>query len=268
MDLKTAYKIIGLPEDCSMEELRDKYYALTEERLPRNELEDIQNAYNVIRDHIKASTPEPEESFKNKLNNFFYHYKLHLIGGIILTIIGGFLIYSIIDAQIENYRESKLPPPEIEMMLFGDFFEQTDLTPMEEKIYNMFPDWERVKIELVYSPIDFETEYDIAAKQKSMALLAIEKPDMYIFDMHSFEMFIEDAVFAQLDAFESKEGTEDKWLLYQLEDDDKEHIYGIDLTDSDLFSGLEIEQDKKIAVILENSENFDNAMELLLKVVN
>src|SRR5690625_4495975 len=98
MDLKTAREIIGVPEDCSMEKLTEKYYELTEERLPLDELEKVQNAYNLLRDHIIATTPKPKIPFKEKVQNFFYHYRFHVFGGTILAIIIGLFAYSIISA--------------------------------------------------------------------------------------------------------------------------------------------------------------------------
>src|SRR5690625_4301967 len=117
MDLKTACEIIGVKEDCSMEELIEQYYALTEKRLTPEELEDVQNAYNVLRYHIETTTPPPKLSFKEKFNHFFYHYKIHFFGGIFLAAMIGLLGYQIVNSQIEKIKESKLPPPAVEIKI-------------------------------------------------------------------------------------------------------------------------------------------------------
>jgi len=267
MDLKKAYEIMGLEEDSTMEELTERYYALTEERLARNQIEDVQNAYNMIRDHIEATAPTPEVPLRKKISDFFYVYKLHVFGGTIAAVIIGLFAYTLIGSQIEKYKESKLPPPAIEVLFFGEYMEGTDLSPIEENIYDMFPDWERIKLDLVYSPVEMSSELDFAAKQKSTVILATERPDIYIFDKHHLEGFLEDAPLITLDPFENEPDTEDKWVLFQTDEDEEEHIYGIDLTDSDLFAGSDIADEEKIAVIREESENKENSIAFLLKAV-
>src|SRR5690625_1764202 len=180
MDLKTARKIIGVSEDFTSEELQKNYYALTEERLSREDLTRIHDAYNLLRKHIEAD--QPEVPFKEKFNNFIYHHKWHLFIGVLFTTVFGLLIYSVIGSQIEKAREAKLPPPAIEVMFFGDYYEATDLTPIEERIYDRFPEWERIKTLLTYAPSEANSEFDYAALQKSIAILTIGRPDIYIFD--------------------------------------------------------------------------------------
>lgn len=268
MDLKTAYQIMGLPEDCTMDELEKKYYELTDStRIPRDELEDIQNAYNIIRDHIEATTPPPKVPFKEKVSDFLYHYRLHLIGGSIVLIILGTLGYSIITAQIERIRDTKLDPPALEIMFYGDYYFDADLEPIENRILEMFPDWNRIKTELVYAPVEMNTEMDIAALQRSAVMLATERPDIYIFDEHHLEQIIEDAPLYPLDDFGDMTELEDKLVMNQQENDDSERVYGVDLTNSKLFSDTDIAIDTKIAVIREDSENIDNAIDFLLKAV-
>lgn len=268
MDLKTAYQIMGLSEDCSMDELTKKYYELTDStRIPPDELEAIQNAYNIIRDHIEATTPPPEIPFKEKVSDFLYHYRMHLIGGAIALILLGSLAYSIITTQIDRYRESKLDPPAIEIMFYGHYYFDADLEPIENRILDLFPEWSRIKTELVYAPSDVNTEMDIAALQRSAVMLATERPDIYIVDEHQLERMLEDAPLHPLDEFEEMAELEDKLILSQQEGDDRDRIYGIDLTESKLFADTEIEIEDKIAIVRSDSENIDNAVEFLLKAI-
>lgn len=267
MDLKTACEIFGVSEDCTMEELEKHYYALTERRLSRDELERVHDAYNVLREHIEATAPKPDIPFGQKVSNFFYHYKLHLLIGSVFAIILGLFAYSMIEARIEKAREAKLPPPAIEVMLFGEYYENTDLEVLEERIYDMFPDWERIKLELTYAPSEARSEFDIAALQKSMAILAVERPDVYIFDLEQFNKFRDQAMFVPLDIFESKPETEDRWMVFQGEEDDEEHIYAIDLTGHELFADTEIAHQEQIVAIRADAENKENAIEFLLEAL-
>lgn len=266
MDLKTACKIIGVTEDCSMDELTERYYALTEKRLPRDEIEEIQEAYNVLHAHVKETTPEPDIPFKKRMSDFFYVYKTRIFFGTIIAVVLGLFSYTFIGAQIERIKEARLPPPAVEIMFFGSYEQNADLTSVEEGMLQMFPEWERVKLEIVYSPNEVHSEMDFAAQQRSTAELTMAEPDIFILDKEHFDAFVTQWPFVQLDQFEDEVDTEDKWLVFQKEDDEREHIYGIDLTDHELFAGTEVAQDKKIAVVRED-ENLENALEFLSEAI-
>lgn len=265
MDLYTAYEIIGVKEDCSLETLNERYYVLTETKLPVDQLKEIQDAYNIIKSHIEEQTPKPKLSFGEKVGDFFFHYKTHLLAGIIIAAIVGSLGYTLIHGQIEKRKEANRPPADLEVMLLGDYMEE-DLSPLENNIQHLFPEWERIDLQLLYVPTDFNSELDMATAQKNQVTLATEKPDVYIFDQHHFDNFVKDGAFVQLDEL-ARESThkEDRFLKQKI--DEQEHIYGVDITDSPQFSGMAIESDKKIAVIRTEAHQEDNALEWLEAVL-
>lgn len=262
MDLQTAYHILGLTEDCSLQALEEQYYLLTEKRISREELEDIQTAYNIVKAHIYEVNPPPKDPFKKRIGEFFYHYRTHLIFGILGAIIIGSLGYSLISGQIEKIREANKPPADLNMMFFGDYPDD-ELTSLEDRILGEFPDWDEVDIQNVYSPIEVSSEFDIGSIQKSRIELATSEPDLYIFDEYHFELFMEEGMFFPLDEFENEQHTEDRWHMVKLMDDEEKHIYGIDISDLDLFSNLAIERFDKIAVMRLDAKNEDNALEFL-----
>jgi len=262
MNLQTAFKIIGVDVNCSLEELNEQYFALTETATGKVHLEDIQSAYNLIRAHIYETNPEPKSSFQERLEHFYHYYKFHLIFGVLAVL----LIGSLVQGQIEKKLESNKPPADIEIMFFGNYQEE-DLAPLENRIQSIFPKWERIKLELVYAPIEINEELDIGEMQTSRVKLVTAKPDIYIFDLHHFNTFIVDGLFLPLAQFENQLQTEDKWVLYQQADDDRMHIYGIKLTDHELFTGLAIASDEKIAIVRKNALNKENALDFLSKLL-
>lgn len=266
MDLHTAYKIIDLPEDCSLEELEEQYFLLTETKATMEQLEDIQIAYNIIKSHLNKINPPPKEPFKKRLGEFFYHYKTHLIFGIIGALIIGSFGYSFVNGQIEKAREANKPPAALNVMLFGNYPDE-DLTLLKDRILEKFTAWNDVDIQLVYSPIETNSEMDMGAIQKSRIELATSEPDLYIFDLYHLELFMEEGVFFSLDAFKNEPHTENRWHLYQLTDDEERHIYGIDISDLDLFSVLAIEPLEKVAVMRVDAKNEANALEFLHKIL-
>ncbi len=262
MDLHKAYSILGLPKNCSLEDLEKQYFLLTDKKISLDELEDIQSAYNIVKAHINDANPPPKDPLKTRVGEFFYHYKNHLIFGIIGALIIGSFAYSFINGQIEKAREANKPPANLNIMLFGDYPDE-EMTALENNILERFTNWDDVNIQLVYSPIEVNSEFDIGSIQKSRIELATSEPDLYIFDLYHLDLFMEEGVFFSLDEFKNEQHTEERWHLYQLMDDKEKHIYGLDLTDLDVFSGSAIESFEKIAVMRIDAENEDNALEFL-----
>lgn len=262
MDLHTAYRVMGLSEDCSLEELEEQYYLLTDKKINLDQLEEIQTAYNTIKSHIYKVNPPPKPPFKKRIEDFLFLYKNRIILIIIGVLIVGGFGYTIINGQIERIREANRPPADIDIMFFGNYPEE-DISPLEDRILELLPTWEEVDVSLVYSPIEINSEFDIGSMQKSRIELATTTPDLYIFDQYHLELFMEQGIFFSMDEFRNEPHTEDRWHLFQLEDDDEEHIYGLDISDLDLFSDLPIDPHEKIAVMRLDSDNEENVLEFL-----
>src|SRR5690625_1477733 len=262
MDLNKAYNILGLPEDCSLEELEEQYFLLTDKKITLDELEDIQDAYNVVKAHINEVNPPPKDPFKKRVGDFLFHYKNHLILGIIGVLIVGSFGYSINNGQIEKAREANKPPADLNIMLFGNYPDE-EPTTLENNILEKFTTWDDVNVQLVYSPTDVGSEFDIGSLQKSRIELATSEPDLYIFDLYHLELFMEEGAFFSLDAFKNEEHTEDRWHQYQLMDDEEMRIYGLDISDLNIFSGSAVESFEKVAVMRLDAQNEENALEFL-----
>jgi len=267
MDLKTAYKILHVQENCSMEELTKQYYALTENKLKRDELEKIQHAYNTIRADIEAKTPQQKPTFGEKAKDFLFIYRSHLVIGLIALFVVGTIGFSVIKGQIQKSKESNLPTPDIEILLFGNFDSDLDMTKIENQIYGDYSNWKRVETQLVYAPTGVDAQLSYAEQQKSSVMLATEKPDIYIFDREHYEQFLDDDAFVTLDDVFDDQSTNEQLLTYQPDNEKNEHIYGVDLTDSSLFKNTTIEDNTKIAVIRKNAKQLENAKQFLLDSV-
>jgi len=267
MELKTAYKILLVQENCSMEELTKQYYALTENKLKRDELERIQHAYNTIRADIEAKTPQRKQTFGEKAKDFLFIYRAHLVIGLIALFVVGTIGFSVIKGQIQKSEEANLPTPDIEILLFGNFDSHLDMTNIENQMYDDYPNWERVETQLVYAPTGEDAQLSYPEQQKSSVMLATENPDIYIFDREHYEQFLDDDAFVSLDDVFDDQNTDDQLLTYQPDNEETEHIYAVDLTDSSLFEGTEIEDVTKIAVIRKNAKQLENAKQFLLDSV-
>lgn len=267
MHLNEAYDILQLPENCSLEELTKRYYHLTETQLSRHELQNIQQAYNTIHAEIEKNTPKPNVSFSKKIKDFMYVYKTHLWLGLLVAFVIGVIGTAMITGVKNRVEEAKLPTPDIEILLFGDFYEKTNIEAIENTLEIYFPEWERVKTKLVYVPDSNDMRPSHHEQEKSSVMLATESPDVYIFDQAHYDKFIQDdAPFVPLDDIATDEN--EHWLSYQQNDQAKEHVYGADVSDSKLFKDTEIERHTKIAVIRQDAKNVENAKAFLLEALN
>lgn len=202
---------------------------------------------------------ENKNSLFKKIDNFFYHYKVHvLVGALILIFIATFA-YSIISNMLEERKIAK-EPTALQVLMFGDYKIGNQLPLLEANLRDAFPDWDKVNIIIEYVPSDTNSYEDISAMQRGTLTLYSEKPDIYIFDRHEYDKFIEPGSFIKLDAH----FTDNESLIKAKKENDTEaHAYAIDITDSNLFSNLEINSIEKIALISQTSERQANALEFI-----
>lgn len=270
MDLKTAYDILDIKKNCTLQELHTTFERLIKKEQSFTTLEEVKKAYQVVYTHLTNQAPifNHSQPPKARLANFFYHYKYHVIFTIIALILAGSFLYTIIGNKIDRAKDAKQPPVALELMLFGDY-EEEDFTALEQKLLNMFPEWDSISTILVYSPTEVDTEEKMAAVQKNQVIIQQEEPDIYIFDLYHFHKFIDNAPLLPLDELKNKANKkEEVFKTHQKETDDHEHIYGVDLTNHPLFSGLQIEDKEKIAVIRTEATNKDNAWLFLSQLLN
>lgn len=270
MELHQAYKVFDIPTDSTIEDLEKKYDILLRRESDQARLDKIHEAYRIIYDHLLSPNEETEKTFKKKVENFFFHYKAHVIFGTLALIIFVSFAYTLIDGQIEKKRLANLPPPQLEVMMFGEYSDE-DLSVVEERTLELLPDWDNVTFEIVYAPGETSSEFDIGALQKSVVIMATERPDMYIFDVNNYQKFIDDGPFLALNELNGElpndNISESQLKYFQQETDDLETLYGIDLIDHELFQGLAMEDKNKIAFIREGSDNEEYAIEFLSKVI-
>lgn len=206
---------------------------------------------------------EEKDTLFSKIDNFFYHYKLHMFLGTVGLIIIIWMAYSIIGNMIEEKRIEN-QPTSLNVLMFGDYKIGNQYPLLEENLKAAFPEWEPVRINIEYVPTDSESFEDIAAMQRSVAILYSENPDIYVFDQNEYDKFLEAGTYERLDDY-FPDQAEAIWV--QKENDTEEHVYGIDITDSKLFANLEINSIEKIAVINDQSERIETAIEFLQRAL-
>jgi len=289
MDIQEAYKIFGLTENSTDEEIEKQYLKwirrskasqLDSTETQSVDIEIINTAYNTIKTYRLYGTENPKEATttRDKIQHFFHYYKLHTIGVIALILI----VIAIVQGVINNYQEKKelasLPDENVSIMFFGSYL-NTGLSSTEEldkqladNVLALFPDWERVTTIINYNPREVRDGSDIGLQQKSALLLATEKPDVYIMDLEIFQLHVKTGMFLPINQSSltaDGESSKDRLHYAKSEEDTEEHLYGVEITDESLFNGVMVDNEvRKIAAIRIDAKNKQNAIDLIEKLAS
>jgi len=285
MDLREAYRILGVPESASREEVEKQYavWVRKDRALKRAQAQaeadehfdfgEINTAYRTIIDHYHQledqSKPKRDPRIE-KLDHFWTYYKYHVIGAIILIIGIVYAVNSIIESQQEKARLAALPPPDATMMMFGDFYEPK-LTNLEESVLLAKPEWQRVVFNHTYVPSQITSEFDVALQQKAIVTLVTDRSDVYMTDRNNLQNLVNQGLFRPLDEYEErlKASVGEENLVYLrtepsgLNPDEQPgelHLYTIRLPIKQEYSAL---SDEVVAGIHVGSENIENALQLI-----
>lgn len=278
MDIKEAFKLLELPEGSTMDEVEKQYMtwikrARAFQDLPDGEkpfdINKITEAYNIIK-HVNeygSISKEENKSFKNKLQHFLHYHKLHIVGVIILLIFVGSIIQTIVSNHQEKKELASLPPEDLGIMLYGDYFLLgSDVTPVSENVLSIFPTWKRVTINSNYAPTEINDTMDAGNQQKSIITLMNDQSDVYIVGEENFDQLMQLEVFQPLEPSLKDQVQEDDLIYAKSPEDESEQLYGVVMDDRTLFEGLEVKKNRKIAAIRVDADNKDNAMKLITEL--
>ncbi len=278
LDVKEAYKLLELPEDSTMDEVEEQYMKWIKrdrafQDVPNEEkpfdMTKITDAYNTIKQiNVYGSiTREEDMSFKDKLQHFLHYHKLHMAGAIILLLLVGSIIQTFVNNHQEKKELASLPPEDLGIMLFGDYFLLgSDVTPVSENVLSIIPSWKRVTINSNYAPTEINDTMDAGNQQKSVITLMQDQSDVYIVGEENFEQLIQLELFQPLDASIKNQVSEDHLIYGKSPEDKTEQIYGVVINDQSLFEGFEVKETRRIAAIRVDADKKDNAMKLMMEL--
>jgi hypothetical protein len=261
LELKKAYSILGLPNDAPMDDVDKRYTLLLKKQHSQQartnedhshpeeafDYEQINQAYRHLLQHNKekASLAFEQEYYSashrkwklDKLDHFWQYNKFRIISALLVlaVIFYGFNTY--LDKRAERIALSKLPPADIEIMFYGDFYTE-DVKKLEQALLDQMPEWKRVIITNTQIPSDPSNPYAISLQQKAVITLMTEKPDLYVMDKSTFEVLSTQQ--ALLDGKDwlgpiTAQLTEDQKLFGQSEDDLEPKLYGVDVSNNTVF---------------------------------
>lgn len=282
LETKDAYKVLGLKEGASRSEIERRYAVLfkkykmsksheQQDGSPEINFEEITDAYNLLMGYSVKSAEEQTVKKPNpllqkvgidekKAENFIHYYKFHIIIGIIVLIV----LVTTLRGCLTRID------PDINIALVGEFF-YTDSEPLKQNIKSIYPELKEVGIDGAMLSDETKGQQEYAMQMKAMVLFAAGDVDIFILDKATFEKFGKQGAFASLDEIAERlqvDKAKNRDYVLKLEDQQQEHLYGLDVSSSPIFKDSEILGDEKIAAISVKSRHYDKAvklMELMLK---
>ncbi|MEK3883576.1 J domain-containing protein [Paenibacillus sp. PL2-23] len=287
-DLKQAYKTMGLDEFAPKEEVEKRYTTLmkrersrakaegTEAQEGESDFAKVTEAYRLILSHedkkfTEAFNEQEYGKYKSmagqaqKVDHFWRYYRLHTFGAIAAIALIIYGIVSYMDHREHQRYLASLPPVDLEVSFMGLFMEPegTDIKAVNEAILPLFPDWKRVESSIIYVPQEDGSQY--AYLQKAVVTVMSEKPDIYIMDKFMFEWMGGQGALKSLEDIpelaEAAAGA--NGVKHQTEDDPAPRVYGMDLTDSELFDDIPLMKKEMIVGIRVDAPHPENAVKFI-----
>jgi hypothetical protein len=276
-DLKKAYDVLGLPEDATREQVENRYFILMKRartgqsltqangsESPAPDLTEINRAYNLVLgvETEKISTIKKQ----TKLAHFFYYYRIHVIVGIIVILVAGYMIKDGID---KRRAAASLPPANLSVSIFGNYY-FADVDLLQKNMLKLVPEWKRIDTTLVFVPPEVKSPQDMAMQQKSVLVFMTEHSELYITDEKNFKSLAAQGAFIRLDEFGGSESLNvppDKLLTARADGETGDHPYGIDVTGNPVFKGIELSGEREIIAIRATKEKWPDTRKLLEKLV-
>lgn len=276
-ELKQAYAALGLPENATREQVEKRYFILLKRSrsgkdVPESavvggegvpSISEINKAYNTVLGIETAKlTDIPKQG---KVAHFFFYYRTHVIVSVIVLIFAGFMIKEAVDKRI---AESKLPPIDLEVSVFGNYyFADPDL--LSANMLKLVPEWQRIETTVTYVPTEIRSEQDMALQQKSVLHLVTENPNLYILDELNFHSLAAQGALRKLEELPDWAALAvpgSKTVKSRSQDDTEEHLYGIDITGNPVFEGVEMSDERQIiALRINNKEDTWDLTRMLVK---
>ncbi len=210
---------------------------------------------------------------KKKVDNFFHYYKFHIIIGLVAIILVGFAAKSII-FRVE---------PDIRLGFIGEI-NTSEFDMLGTKIKEQVPEIKEISFDSATYTNRYADPQEYANVSKIMVLLSASDTNVYLLNKFAYDSYANNGVFMpleniakdlQIDVTKSnylKTRVVEEWEDPKLDQKERKVIkyrdaepvlYGIDVTDSKFFQGMNIIGPEKILVIRSGTEDLD----LILKLV-
>jgi hypothetical protein len=293
---KEAREILGVNEASSKYEIEKRYDVLmkkyqilkTDGKLDdkaKDDFEKYTDAYRILMGYEIDEPQEQQEPTKTekvfmkagidkkKVDNFLHYYKFHIIIGLVAIILVGFAVKSII-FRVE---------PDIRLGFIGEI-NTAEFDLLGTKIKEQVPEIKEISFDSANYTNRYADPNEYANVSKILVLLSASDTNIYLINKFAYDSYANNGVFMplediakdfQIDVTKSsylKTRVVEEWEDPKLDQKERKVIkyrdaepvlYGIDVSDSKFFDGMNIVGPEKILVIRTGTEDMD----LILKLV-
>jgi len=277
LEVKDAYKLLGVREGAGRDEIEKRFAVLLKkhrmsikegsENASEVNMEEIINAYNFLMGYEVKGAEEQEVDRKpnpllqkigvdeKKARNFFYYYKFHIVIGVIVLIV----LVTTLRGCLTRVA------PDLNIAFVGEFF-YSDTDGFETAIENKLPEVKEVGIDgaILSEKLDGQQEY--AMQMKAVVIFAGGDTDVFILDRPNFEKYAGMGAFMSLDELVQDLGIDrnkNRSNVLKAEEEQVEHLYGIDVSSSPLFDKGGIAGKERIAAVNVRAKHYRNAVRLI-----
>lgn len=276
LDMNEAREVLGVGKDAGRNEI-ERRYSIILKRYRINKAEEqqepgevdidrITRAYNLLMGYEEPQTEKeakaPNPLLKKmgvdegKAKNFLHYYKIHIIIGIAVLLAIVFTVRGCV-TRVE---------PDFNMAFVGQIaFNETDA--LKGIIKNELPEIKEPGFDGAFiGPEGQGGQQEYAMQMKAIVLFAAADIDLFILDEDAYKKFSAQGAFRSLDDISPKLGVDagkSKPLAVKAEDEAVEHVYGIDVSNSEVFKRSGILGEKLIAAIPVKSKQPEKAEKMI-----
>lgn len=292
-----ARKILGVFKESSRDDIEKKYEVfLKKYKILKSEgslddkaetdFQNITEAYRILMGYEvkEPKNAETAETYadkalqkagidKKKADNFFYYYKFHIIASVLVILFIVFTVRSFVTRV----------NPDITIGLIGEVNQQA-YDSFGAKIEKDIPEIKEVAFDAATLSNRFEDPQAYANRSKAMILLSVSDTDLLILSRYAYDTYAKSGPFMplediakslEIDVSKSenlKLRVVDEWTEPTNPDEERKpktyrdtepKLYGIDVSNSQYFKGVDIVGPEKILVVKAEPKNRD----LILKLI-
>ncbi len=280
LDAKRAHEILGVGKNASKNDIERRYSIILkkhrmaaaegQENAEAVDIDEVTAAYSLLMGYVEPETEAkaPNPLLKKvgidekKAGNFFHYYKIHIIIGIIALIVIGATVRGCV-TRVD---------PDFNIAFLGSlYFNETDV--LKDTIKKEIPEIKEPGFDGAFIGTGDSAggQQEYAMQMKAMVLFAAADVDLFILDKENFEKYVDQGAFISLDEIAPRLGIDsEKSKPYTLKtnDDPAKHIYGIDISKSEVLKNANIQGKEMIAAIPirgKMPEKAEKVIALLLK---
>ena len=277
LDVKRAHEILGVGKNASKNDIERRYSIILkkfrmapadkQEGSEAVDIDEVTMAYNLLMGYVEPQTEEeikaPNPIMKKmgidekKAGNFFHYYKVHIIVGIIVLIVLATTIRGCV-TRVD---------PDFNMAFLGEIaFNETAV--LKETIQAEIPEIKEPGFDGAFIGTGDSAggQQEYAMQMKAMVLFAAADVDLFILDKASFDKYAEQGAFISLDEIARRLGVDkekSKPYILKVNEENTDHIYGIDITDNEVFKKSGILGKEMIAAIPVRSKQAEKAEKVI-----